>query len=52
MGSGLRFGFAQAGDTVAGFPCRTLFQDFDSLKALEDVPFRASGTGCAQTSML
>jgi len=52
LGSGLRFGFAEACDTVTGFPCGTLFQDFDALKALQDVPFGTSGTGGAQASML
>jgi hypothetical protein len=45
-------GFAQAGDSIAVFPLAALFEDFDALEALEDVPFCAGSAGGAQAAML
>ena len=44
-GLGLNAGFAQAGDTIAFFPLAALFQDFDALEALQNIPLRTQGAG-------
>ena len=48
----VRFGLAEAGDAVAGFPLAALFKDFDALEALHNVAFCASGAGGPETAML
>src|SRR6185503_2511528 len=50
--SDLRFGLAQAGDSVARLPLAALLEDFDALKPLEHVPLCAGGAGGAQAAML
>lgn len=50
--SGVGLRFAQAGDAVALFPLTALFEDFQALKALEDIAFSAQGGGRAKTAML
>ena len=51
-GSGVRFGFAQAGDALAILPLTPLFEHFQALKALEHISFAAQSGGGAQTAML
>ena len=51
-GLDVRFGFAQAGDAIAGLPKAALFENFHPLKAFEHVSFCARGAGRAQTAML
>ena len=46
------FGFAEAGDAVAGFPLAAFFEEFEALKAFEHIPFTAQSGGCAQAAML
>jgi hypothetical protein len=49
---GLRFGLAQAHYAVALFPLAAFLEQFDALKALQDISFRAGRAGRAQAAML
>src|SRR2546427_583465 len=51
-GLDVRFGFAQAGDAIAGLPKAALLEDFHPLKAFEHVSFCARRARGAQTAML
>jgi hypothetical protein len=46
------FGLAEASDAVAFFPLAAFFEDFEALKALQDIPFSAQSGSCAQAAML
>jgi hypothetical protein len=37
----VRFGLTQTGDAFAFFPLASLFQQFQPLKAFQDIPFAA-----------
>jgi hypothetical protein len=50
--SGVGFGFAEAGDAVAGLPLAAFFENFDAFKPFHDIALGPAGAGCAQTSML
>jgi hypothetical protein len=54
LGFGLhvRFGLAQARDSLALFPLTPFLEDFQTLIALEDIPFAAQSGSRAQTPML
>jgi len=52
MESGVRFGFAEAGDAVAVFPLTTLFKKRNTLETFEDVALAAKSGRRAQTAML
>ncbi len=52
LDSGFAFGFAEAGDAVAGFPLAAFLEEFEALKAFEHVSFTANGGGGAQAAML
>lgn len=49
---GVRLGFAQAGDTVAGLPLAALFEDFHALKTFKDIALAAQSGRRAQAAML
>jgi hypothetical protein len=50
--SNVGFGLAQAGNAVARFPLAAPLKHFQSFEALEDIPFAAQSSGCAQAAML
>ena len=50
--SRLGFGFAQAGDLVAGFAMTALFEERRAFKTLEDIALAAQGGRRAETGML
>jgi hypothetical protein len=52
LGLGFRFGLAEAGDAVAGFPLAAFLEEFGALKTLEHITFAAQCGGRAQTAML
>jgi hypothetical protein len=52
MGSGVGFGFAEAGDAVAFLPLAALFEDFDAFEPFHDIALGSQVAGSAQTSML
>ena len=49
---GVRLGFAQAGDAVAGLPLSPLFEQGDTFETFQDVTFCAGRAGGAQAGML
>jgi len=52
INSSFPFGLAQACDSVARFPLAPFLQQFETLKAFEDVAFATQVGGRAQTAML
>jgi hypothetical protein len=52
MESGVRFGFAEAGDAVATLPLTALFKKRDTLETFEDIALAAESGRRAQTTML
>ena len=51
-GLGLRFGFAEAGDTLSRFPLTALLEQLKPFKTLEHISFSTQGGRRAQTPML
>src|ERR1700733_11328013 len=51
-GSGVRLGFAQAGDAVAGFPLAALLEERGALETLEDIALAAQSGRRAEAAML
>lgn len=52
FGLRFRFGLAQTGDAVAGFPLAAFLEEFGALKALEDIAFAAQSGRRAEAAML
>ena len=50
--SHVRLGLAKPGDAVPRFPLAPFLKNLHSLKALEDISFRARSAGRAQTRVL
>jgi hypothetical protein len=51
-GSGVRLGFAEAGDAVAVVPLAAFLEGGDALEALEDIAFGLECAGAAEAAML
>jgi hypothetical protein len=49
---GFAFGFAQASDSVAGFPLAPFFQKFQSLKSFKHIALPTQGGRRSKTAML
>jgi hypothetical protein len=47
-----RFCFAQASDTITGFPLTALFKQFDALKSFENIALGAQSARATETGML
>ena len=48
----IRFGFAEAGDAVAGLPLTALFKKRNALETFENIALAAENGRRAQTAML